>query len=301
MFKTLLFALAAALEVLAYQPRPTEVISNLQSREVVNNDPYPFCNVATNPNCIADGKYLVPILDFSLQRSAGDEAYVKYLPKANYTLSKWPKGTMPKYCHFWGVERDHWNASDFIMYNVTFTDCSQPWEVGRMPVRMRMAVSTFLVYGDENSDNPDYSGYMATFAGHGIIIGRNSAYFATSLVHELGHATDANLASLDAPHPGSGTSYSDTDAWKNAVKADGYAVSAYGAGSYVEDFAEAGRAVLLDQIYPCGLIAFASNPNLGQISNQISVFKKAAGTWFQPGGECDLERKFPFPTELVQV
>ena len=167
---------------------------------------------------------------------------------------------------------------------------------------MLPSLRTYLVYGDENSDNPNYGGYIATYAAHGIIIGRNKAYFATSLVHEVSHAADANLASPDAPQPGTGTSFSSTEAWHNAVKADGYAVSAYGAGSYVEDFAETGRAVLLDRIYPGGLTNFTgNNPNITQITNQIKAFKSVAGPFFKAGGKCDLKRKFPFPTDLVDV
>ena len=121
MFKALLLALAAAQGVLGHQ---------LQSRAVVNKDAYPFCNPATNKNCIAGGKYLVPILDFSIQRSAGDLAYAKYLPTHTFTLSQWPKGKMPEPCYYWGVTADHWNPADFTIYNVTFTDCpTSPWVV----------------------------------------------------------------------------------------------------------------------------------------------------------------------------
>lgn len=153
MFKTLILALAAAAQapgVLGYQ---------LQPRGVVNRDPYPFCNTKTNPNCIAGGKYLVPILDFSVQRSAGDLAYAKYLPTHNFTLSAWPKGKMPEPCYKWGVTADHWKPADFTMYNVTFTDCpGSPWvvcfnkhsprtikqiakEISRIPAAMRQSTS----------------------------------------------------------------------------------------------------------------------------------------------------------------
>lgn len=120
MLGTLLLGLSAVPGALGYQLHP---------RDIINKDPYPFCNTATNPNCIADGKYLVPILDFSLQRSAGDKAYASYLPTTEYTLSQWPKGKMPRPCYYWGVERDRWNAADFTIYNVTYTDCGMPWVV----------------------------------------------------------------------------------------------------------------------------------------------------------------------------
>lgn len=104
----------------------------------------------------------------------------------------------------------------------------------------------YLVYGDLDSDNPNYHGYIATLAADGIIIGRSEAYFTTSLLHETGHAVDSNLVSPDAPRRGTGTAFSSTSTWCAA------AVSAYGASSYVEDFefADAGRAVLLGTVYP---------------------------------------------------
>lgn len=166
---------------------------------------------------------------------------------------------------------------------------------------MRQAVSVFLVYTDKSEDNPNYTGYMATYAADGIIMGRSTGYFTTSLVHEFGHAVDANLASLDAPHPGTGTSFSSTSYFHSAADTDGYAVTAYGSTSYVEDFPEAGRAVLLDQIYPGGLKAFYSSPNITHIYQQMGAFKKVAGSFYKTGGTCDLARKFPYPKTLVSV
>ena len=160
----------------------------------------------------------------------------------------------------------------------------------------RVLSRIYLVYGDLNSDNPNYGGYMATLAGDGIIIGRSVAYFSTSLVHETGHAIDSTLAS-----PGSGKSFSSTTTWANAVKADGFAVSAYGAGSHVEDFAETTRAVLLDNIYPGGLSNFTKkNPNITQITNQLKAYNTVAGSFLTLGGKCDLAKKFPFPTKVVK-
>ena len=157
-----------------------------------------------------------------------------------------------------------------------------------------------MVYTD--LDNPNYHGVIATSAADGMIIGRSSAYFATSLIHEIGHAVDSTLASPDAVHPGYGTSFSSTPAWHAAADADGYAVSAYGAGSYSEDFPDTGRAVLLDAIYPGGLAAWTgNNPNLTQIAHQLAAFKAVAGSYYTVGGTCDPALKFPFPTLFVDV
>ncbi|KAL2129550.1 hypothetical protein VTI74DRAFT_7615 [Chaetomium olivicolor] len=310
-FKALLLTFAAAPGLWGYQLRP---------RDAVSSDPYPFCNPAENKNCICGGKYLVPTLEFSLEDSDGDRAFNEYLLPHSFTISKWNNGKMPERCYYWGVTADHWNPTEFIIYNVTFDDCTfSPsvvcWhptapknvtqiatEISRIPAKLRQSISMYLVYGDLDSDNTLYNGYMATFAADGIIIGRSGAYFATSLVHEMGHGADSNLVSPDAPHPGSGSAFSSTSAWQTAANADDFAVSAYGAGSYTEDFAEAGRAVLLDIIYPGGLETFTNNnPNLTQITRQLGTFKSVAGDFYTPGGTCDPAYKFPFPAVLVDV
>ncbi|KAH8895248.1 hypothetical protein GQ53DRAFT_761835 [Thozetella sp. PMI_491] len=290
----------------------------IHPRDTSSNDPYPFCNTKTTPSCIEGGKWLYPALDFSLENDAGDLIYQKYLPSHTYTLSQWAKGKMPEACYYWGVTRDQWVAADFTMWNVTYSDCSTPYVVCRhknapktidqiattiskIPAGVRQAVSLFLVYSDKSEDNPNYGGYMATYAPHGIIIGRSTGYFVTSLVHEFGHAVDANLASLDAPHPGSGTSFSATSFFQSAANMDGYAVSAYGTTSFTEDFPEVGRAVLIDQINPGGLAAFYTNANITHIYQQMGAVKKVAGSFYKTGTTCDKTRKFPYPPTLVSV
>ncbi|KAK3367690.1 hypothetical protein B0H63DRAFT_535732 [Podospora didyma] len=291
---------------------PSALGYQLHPRDTSSNDPYPFCNPATNANCIVGGKYLVPQLDFSLENDVGDQAFRQYLPTHTFTLSQWTNGKMPERCYFWAVTADHWNPADFVIYNVTYSDCSIPFvmcynvkagktasqvatEISRLPVKMRQSTSMYLVYGDAASDNPSYTGFMAALCGDGIIIGRSSGYFTTSLIHETGHVVDSH------PLPGS-TEFSSTSTWHNAVIQDGYAVTAYGAGSYVEDFADTGRAVLLDAIYPGGLAGFApNNPNLTQITHQLAAFKAVAGQYYVTGGSCDTGHKFPFPTSLVTV
>ena len=144
-------------------------------------------------------------------------------------------------------------------------------------------------------DNPDYNGAIATLAGDGIIMGRSDYFFTTALVHEHGHAVDSNLVGVN------GGAFSASDDWMNAINADYCAVSAYGAGSAVEDFAETGRAVLLDNIFPGGLQAFSNNnPNLTQITNQVSTMKNLVGDIYVPGGNCDLSVKVAFPALTAQ-
>ena len=115
--KPLILAIAATSlpSVLGHQPRP---------RDTSSGDDYPFCNPATNPNCIADGKYLVPQLDFSLENDVGDLAYKQYLPTHTFTVAQWTNGKMPERCYHFGVTADSWNPADFVMYNVTFSDCA---------------------------------------------------------------------------------------------------------------------------------------------------------------------------------
>ncbi len=162
-------------------------------------------------------------------------------------------------------------------------------------------MSVYQVYWDDPENTNDcYTGYIATLAQSGIIVGRNDAYFTTALVHEAGHAVDSNLVSFEAPPGTSGDPFSSTSTWHDAADSDDYAVSAYGAGSYVEDWAETGRAVLLNNIYPGGLAAwYGNNPNLSHISNQLSVFESIAGKYYVAGGTCDPSAKFPYPSSTV--
>ncbi len=121
MLSTVLLALAAV-QVPSVQGR------QLKPRDG-NGDPYPFCN-STNPNCIVGGKYLVPQLDISTEGDPGDQAYNTYLPTHSFSLSQWTNGKMPEACYHYGVTDDHWNAADFVVYNVTFSDCpGSPWVV----------------------------------------------------------------------------------------------------------------------------------------------------------------------------
>jgi len=162
---------------------------------------------------------------------------------------------------------------------------------------------TFMVYSDLDSDNPDYKGYFGTLAGDGILIGRSKAWFPSAIIHELGHSVDSTLASPNAVHPNPGNAFSDSSTWHNAVTTDGYAISAYGAESgWADDFADVGRAVMLDHIYPGGLAAWSgNNANLTRVRNQLSTFNTVAGSYYNVGGTCSSGLKFPYPTSLVDV
>jgi len=161
----------------------------------------------------------------------------------------------------------------------------------------------FMVYEDSETNNPAYDGYFGTLASDGILIGRSKAWFASAIIHELGHSIDSTLASPNAAHPNPGSAVSETSAWRYAVTNDSYAISPYGAEKgYTEDFADVGRAVLLDSIVPGGLAEWSgNNPNLTQIANQLEKFKSAAGIYYKAGGTCTASLKFPYPTTLVSV
>ncbi|KAM7201684.1 hypothetical protein V8F33_003233, partial [Rhypophila sp. PSN 637] len=286
-------------------------------------DPYPYCNPKKDEFCIANGKYLLPPLPIQAPDDIGDTAFKKYLPTHEFTLSKWTNGMMPNSCYGYGIEMDKWDVADFEMYNVTFSDCEKsPFvlcyhikaqktpkqiatEISRLPIGMRQSTSTYMVYSDLETDNPHYDGYIGAACPDGLIVGLSEAYFITSLVHEIGHSIDCTLASPDSPPGGYGSEFSSTSTWQDAVDKDGIAVSPYGTGSYVENFGEAGRLVLMDNIYPGGLKAFAedvNNPNITQLKNQLDAIKRsAAGKYYNNRAECDLKIKFPFPTNLVDV
>ncbi|KAK0751392.1 hypothetical protein B0T18DRAFT_387525 [Schizothecium vesticola] len=297
-FKSLALALAA----LSFHR--VSAFTRLQARD--GNDPYPFCNPATSPDCIVGGKYVKPDLNISDEPNAGNQAYLTYLPTHTYTLSQWSAGKYPEECHR-TIAGDGFNPTDFTVHNVTYSDCpSSPWvicvsrlanktpvqiatEVGRMPAGIRQATAAYVVY-DEN-----FGGAIGAVGG--LIIGKGSYYFPTALVHEHGHAVDGDLLAPNDPF-----SYSDSAEWRNTVALDGYAATAYGSTAHAENFADIGRVVLINNVVPGGLAGlFPTNPNLTQIANQVARFQSKAGSYYQAGTTCDLSKKYRYPSVTVTV
>jgi len=57
-------------------------------------------------------------------------------------------------------------------------------------------------------------GFFGTLAGDGIFIGRAKPWFASVIIHELGHTIDSTLASPNAVHPNPGSALSESSAWR---------------------------------------------------------------------------------------
>lgn len=308
--------------VLSYQLEPPS--TPLQRRAdgtVINPNPFPACNPKESENCIENGKYLLPPLPITSDADEGDAAYKKYLGTKEFVLSEWTNDLMPRECEM-HLKNDGFDEADFTMYNVTFTDCTMPFvmchsknspktpsqiavELSRVPITMRQSTSTFMVYGDKDTDNPDFKGFIGANCQNYIIVGRPHAFFINALVHEYGHALDCTLASPDAQPGGFGNTFSDTKTFQDAVDKDGFAVSHFATQAYVENYGDLTRLVLMDNIYPGGLKAFVGNhPNMTQIKNQLDVVKKSKGGKYldyDKNDKCDLKVKLPYPTNLVQV
>ncbi|KAK0616824.1 hypothetical protein B0T14DRAFT_392789, partial [Immersiella caudata] len=252
------------------------------------------------------GKYVKPDLNISDEGNAGNQAYVTYLPTHSYALSQWNNNKIPQIVAG-SIAVDGFQLADFSVYNVTYSDCpNSPWvivrhtsssktvaqlavEIGKIPAGMRQATSTYLVYPES------HNGAIGALSGY--LVGKASYYFPTALVHEHGHSVDGYLVS---PNP-TVTSYSDTTAWRNTVLADGYTATAYGTSSHAENFADIGRVVLINNIYPGGIAAlFPGHPNLGQIASQVSLFGTVAGSYYQKESQCG-SNKYAFPSVFVHV
>ena len=308
--------------VLGLQLRPpAHPLQRRADGTIDNPNPYPGCNPKKDEFCIENGKYLLPPLPVQSPGDEGDSAFMRYLDTKKFELSEWTGDLMPAECQAY-IEHDGFNEADFTMYNVTYTDCSTPFvlchsknsgktpsqiavEISRIPITMRQSTSMFLVYGDMLTDRPEHTRHIAASCEHGLVVGRPEGFFITALVHEVAHSMDCTLVSPDA-EPGSfGTDFTSTSTWQDAVDKDGFAVSHYGTTSYVENYADAARLVLLDNIYPKGLKAFVGNhPNMTQIKNQLDVIKKSDGGKlydYNKDDKCDSKLKFAYPTNLVQV
>ncbi|KAK3995189.1 hypothetical protein QBC44DRAFT_389917 [Cladorrhinum sp. PSN332] len=290
-------------------------------RDASNNDAYPYCNPATESQCILNGLYLFPTLEFSNENSQGNAEFLARLPDSTFTITPWTNNKIPQTCVRWSVTQYGFSINDFSVFNVTYPDCSVPFvvcyhrkaqktisqiatEIGRMPIKIRQSTAAYLVFSNNDSDNPPaYNIFIGALSDSGLILGKSSGYFPSALVHELTHNMDGSILSPTKPNPwGTGSSFSSSFAWINASTTDGYAIAAYGTRNHGENFAEAGRALLLDAVYPGGLANFTgNNPNLTQIDNQMSAIKSVASAYYTTGGSCDLSKKFPFPTSLVDV
>ncbi|KAK0613199.1 hypothetical protein B0T14DRAFT_498749 [Immersiella caudata] len=272
------------------------------------NEPYPFCTTATNPSCVNSGRYVKPDLNISDAGSPGDNAYVTLLPSHTFTTSLWTNQKMPPMCYS-VINHYGFRPVDFQVYNVTYSDCpTSPWVICRsinasptlsqiatnlskMPASMRQAANAYLVFSES------WDRAIESWWEDGLIAGKGSFYGPGALVHEHGHAVDGYLLFPSIPGV-----YSGTSAWLNVVSQDGYSPTAYGTTSHAENFADIGRVVLIENIYPGGINAmFPNHPNLTRIANQVAHFQSVAGAYYQAGTTCDLSKKHPFPSGLVDV
>ncbi|KAK4449774.1 hypothetical protein QBC34DRAFT_462288 [Podospora aff. communis PSN243] len=272
------------------------------------NEVSPHCtfNPSEPESCIVGGKFVKPDLNISDPENAGNQAYVNHLPHHTFDLSEWTNNKIPEIV-VGSINVDGFQLQDFSVYNITYSDCASPWVIvrhkdctktkeeladviGQMPAGIRQATSTFLVYPQA------HGGAIGALAGY--LVGKDEFYFQTALVHELGHSVDGFLVS---PNPNV-ISYSDTSEWRDTVIADDYTATAYGTGSHAENFADIGRVVLINNIYPGGMLGlFPGHPNLGHISNSVALFGVVAGQYYQKDTTCQLNKKYPFPTVLADV
>jgi hypothetical protein len=113
----------------------------------------------------------------------------------------------------------------------------------------------FMVYEHSVTNNTDYGGCFSTLAADGMLIGRAEAWFPSAIIHELGHPVNSTpRIPTNATHPDPRGAVSGTSVWRDAVTTDDSAISPYSTeNGYAEDFADVGRAVLLDSIVPGGL------------------------------------------------
>ncbi|KAK0627371.1 hypothetical protein B0T14DRAFT_135246 [Immersiella caudata] len=301
-FKSAVMALATVQGVLGF-----EALHQFSRRD--GDERFPFCifNPSKPEECIVGGRYVKPDLNISDEENAGNQAYVEHLPHHTYTLSQWTNNKIPSIVTG-SIGVDGFQVGDFSVYNVTYSDCANsPWVVvrhtassktidqladviGQIPAGIRQATSTYVVYPES------YGGFIGCLDGY--LMGKASFYFPTALVHEHGHAVDGYLVSPSPPV----TSYSDTSDWRDTVIADDYTATAYGTGSHAENFADIGRVVLINNVYPGGMLSlFPGHPNLGHISNSVALFGAVAGAYYQKDTTCQASKKYPFPTQLVDV
>ncbi|KAI9150328.1 Conidiation-specific protein 13 [Paramyrothecium foliicola] len=206
-----------------------------------------------------------------------------------FSVSEWAPGWVPSTCfeHNW---LSSLQAKDFVVYNITYDDCSEPFvlcrhkdspaslgliftSISRIPARMRQWAGNFVAIP---TVKPEFGGWQT---GGTIVIQNDYWRFPGVMFHEMAHAMD--LLKLNA---GGWGYFSQTEGWWPMVQADNVLPTEYAATNYIEDFAEIARIFAYDYYVEGGLAALP--PPVSQLHNQLSQFANVMGADYKLGQQC---------------
>ncbi|KAM7199793.1 hypothetical protein V8F20_005663 [Naviculisporaceae sp. PSN 640] len=203
------------------------------------------------------------------------------------TRDYWGDGWIPEGCR----NIANWkglNPNDFIVFNVHYNDCSEPWSFcrhknagaseidmidmfGRLPVRMRSYIRHFMATPGLND------GAAAFIYQSGDVVFEDRPNLGT-FVHEVSHSMDWHaLRQYGSP-------FSSTKIWQDNFWADKASVSDYSKTNWVEHFAEVGIIGVYDKLVPGGIGTI--QPNWRDIFHQYATYQGYLGDNILPGGTC---------------
>ncbi|KAF2104712.1 hypothetical protein NA57DRAFT_70919 [Rhizodiscina lignyota] len=190
-----------------------------------------------------------------------------------YTLDKWGDGWIPQESKtiVTSVGGLSFNPSDFLVYNVHYADCPDPWvfchhkdagitidsmasQFGRLPIQMRQWVRHVNVV-------PGDGGWAFEWNGSLTFIGPID-YMANVIVHETAHSLDLNGAYSDNP-------LSSSDNWWNNYDQDSNVPDPYATSNAIECVAQATVVAFFNENITGGFESV--EPNHDKISHQYTT------------------------------
>ncbi|KAH8901448.1 hypothetical protein GQ53DRAFT_775997 [Thozetella sp. PMI_491] len=205
----------------------------------------------------------------------------------------WGEGWIPKTCKDFALQNGL-NPWDYEIFNVFYTDCSEPWIMcrhkgapasvidmidifGRMPVHMRQYVAHLTAVPWLND------GTIAATDSANIVV-RGFNVNITVLSHEISHNLDKRaLNQFLEGH----SRFSETGIWRDNINADAVVVTPYAATSWIENYAATGVIGVYDKLVPGGIGPI--QPNWSQIFHGYATYQAFLGDTIIPGGTCNVK------------
>ncbi|KAJ1323990.1 hypothetical protein MN608_10049 [Microdochium nivale] len=226
------------------------------------------------------------VISPELSRNQIYDRIMNHMPPTQSHWDQWGAGWIFADCANFARERGQ-NPADYEVFNVHYTDCSEPWIMcrhrsskvdqirmidyfGRLPVRVRQHVKHFIV-------SYDIGGAAGLYWGGNIAMDDDS-FDMYVLIHEAAHALDFSaLRQWGSP-------FSQTQQWQGEWAKDSRIPTGYAATNWVENFGESGPIGLFDRYVPGGIGTI--QPNWNQIFHQYATFQGYLGDTINYGGTC---------------
>ncbi|KAK8044223.1 hypothetical protein PG993_004247 [Apiospora rasikravindrae] len=180
------------------------------------------------------------------------------LPETKHNISVWASGWIPSDCQGY-AENHNVSAADFIIYQVQYSDCGDPWimcyhkdsetsienmakQFGRIPIQMREWPSTdgaLRAQVKHVVTIPDKMGWAYMDKGNTVYM-RPTDTMVTTMIHETAHAVDLNGGY-------GGGLLSGSALWADNYAQDTHVPDDYSATDTVEDVAQSTVVAVLNE------------------------------------------------------